>query len=202
MTTAQRFHLIIDNPRTKHVCLWTQACRVMGWDKDDREKRLEVFSEALGRAISTSSEIGNVDDFTKVKTHLLALARPADLNAQLRQANMPRKNLLVRIGEFEPALVNHLLKQRFTFAVWLRRSHPDFTGATISKGTAKKLARNPAPDWIVQEYRDAAPFPPTLDDLDENELTQLRNTLVREGAGRRPVAAVAVESGDPDWSVT
>lgn len=177
MTKAQRFHLLIDVPG-RNVSLWSQVCRVMGWDKADRARRLEVFSAALGREIASSSEIGNVEDFTRLKGHLLALARPADLNAQLRQEAMPRTNLITRVGEFDAGLVNHLLKQRFTFAVWLRRNHPEWTGATISRSS-----RRPAPDAIVAEYRESGPHAaPALADLSDGELTQLRNTLAREEA--------------------
>lgn len=204
MTTAQRFLLIIDNPRKNHVCLWTQACRVMGWDKSDRDLRLSEFSKAVGRPLASSSDLGKMDDVTKVKKHLEALIHPADMERQLAGVQMARTNLLVRIAQFDPALVNHLLKQRFTFAVWLRQTHPDFTGATISR-----KSRHPAPEWIVAEYRDAAPHAPTLDDLDENELEQLRNTLVREAHGKKVTApkvesepeAVTVNDGDPDWNV-
>jgi hypothetical protein len=204
MTTAQRFHLIIDNPKRNHVCLWTQACRAMGWDKDDRELRLRVFCEALGRPIKSSSEIDHLKDFDAVKQHLLALGQPANLNAQVKLAVMPRTRLLTRIAELAaPALVAHIVRQRFTFAVWLRTTHPDLAGRTISQ-----KSRHPAPEWVVAEFRQAEAHAATLDDLNETELEQLRNTLVRESNHRRvtpePAAvAVAAEAsdGDPDWNV-
>ena len=195
MTRAQRFHLLIDVPG-RNVSLWTQVCNALGWDKGDRAKRLEVFSAALGRPVTSSGEIGNVEDFTRLKGHLLALARPADLNAQLRQEAMPRTNLRVRIGEFDPGLVKHLLKQRFTWPVWLRRNHPGLEGATISR-----TSRRPAPEAIVAEYREAGPSAPALEDLNEVELQQLRNTLAREENHRNAGATEAEPSADPDWSV-
>jgi len=204
MTTAQRFHLIIDVPKNNHVCLWTQACRAMGWDKDDRELRVRVFSEALGRSIRSSSEIDHLKDFDAVKKHLLALVQPANLNAQVRVAVMPRTRLLTRIAELaDPALVAHIVRQRFTFAVWLRTTHPDLAGRTISQ-----KSKRPAPAWVVAEFRDAEAHAATLEDLNETELEQLRNTLVREANHRQPkpeAVAVAVAAGgsdgDPDWNV-
>lgn len=195
MTDAQRKTLMAE--------LWPAAAAALGCSRNDRDRRIEVFSEGLGRRIESGSEIGKMEDYTKLKAHLVALAQPSNFNAVHRQTMMPRTNLLVRIGQFDGGLVRHLLKQRFTFAVWLRRNYPALEGATISQGTRAKPARKPAPLSVIQEYRDAARAAPALDDLNDKELEQLRNTLARE-ASHKPKAAEPVLAGadeDPDWNV-
>jgi hypothetical protein len=181
---------------------WGKAvkhCKASGLDAPDRH---ELHVKALG--VDKSHKDFTNSDFNKILGVFRAVSQPGNLNAQKRQIEMPRKNVLVRIEDFEPGLVKHFLAQRFTFAVWLRRTHPQYEGATISKGTKAKPARNPAPDWIVAEYRESGPHDaPTLEDLNAGELAQLRNTLAREAAHERkqPERAVTLDaSGNPDWT--
>lgn len=92
MTSRQRIKLMAE--------WWPDACTSQGWNKNDREKRIEILSQALGREITSANEIETNEDVDAVKAHLLALARPADLTAQLDQANMPRTRAIHAILGF------------------------------------------------------------------------------------------------------
>ena len=54
--------------------LWPTACRCQGWDAKDRELRLRVFGEAVGRMLTSASELNSTADFDRVKAHLGMLA--------------------------------------------------------------------------------------------------------------------------------
>lgn len=69
--------------------LWGMACDAMGWPKGDKPFRIQKLSEILGREISSASEIGRIKEFSKVKGDLLALAQPANLNAQKNIVDQP-----------------------------------------------------------------------------------------------------------------
>jgi hypothetical protein len=66
MTDSQRIYLMAD--------LWPRACKTQRWNKGDRALRLRVFSEALGRGLTSASEINATSDFDHIKAHLLMLA--------------------------------------------------------------------------------------------------------------------------------
>ena len=103
ITGPQLRHLMFDfrNGQTgqKQDSLWSAACRTMGWNKNDRQLRLDTFSRVLGRRINSASEIGKLKEFDVLKAHLLALARPADLDAQLQQVEQPVIRLRFKIRE-------------------------------------------------------------------------------------------------------
>jgi hypothetical protein len=71
MTAAQRIHLMAE--------LWPRACAAQGWRAGDRELRLRVLGEAVGRTLASASELDSTGDFDAVKAHLGFLA--ADLAA-------------------------------------------------------------------------------------------------------------------------
>lgn len=106
ITRAQRLHLFIDHrdraTGRMNISLWTQVSKVLGCDKDDRDARLDFFSRSLGRRIVSSSEIGKMDDFTRLKAACLAVIRPADLDSQMRQAEMPKTNRICAIQKLVP----------------------------------------------------------------------------------------------------
>lgn len=66
MTKKQRIFLMAD--------LWPAACRAQGWDAQDRDLRLQVLSEAVGRTVGSAAELGAAADFDAVKGRCLALA--------------------------------------------------------------------------------------------------------------------------------
>ncbi len=108
MTTPQRLLLFIDSRRG--LSLWTQICRVKGWDKNDRKLRMDWCSSVLCRPITSSTEIGKLDDVDDLIGEAMAIIRPDDLGAQLRQANMRRTRLIYRIkNSFEEGTILGLL---------------------------------------------------------------------------------------------
>jgi hypothetical protein len=183
MSKRQRWFMM----RREKGGLWFDACKSQGWDFDNSDLRYDLYQQVLGRP-ARFKDFSNAD-FDLVKAHFLTLADSLkgameDGHPEIGEA---RRLVATIRSKGSPALIAHLLKQRFTFAVWLRRHHPECAGATISKGTSAKPARNPAPDWIVQEYRAAAPAAPDLEDLSEEELKQFRNTLAAHSS-RQPAA--------------
>ena len=182
MTSAQRFHLFIDTH--DNVSLWTQACMAMGWDKEDRELRMAEFSKALGRQIKTSSEIDHLKDFDAVKGHLLALARPADMAAQLRITNMAKTRLIHRIKELAAeAYINKVIEDRFVWQRWLRVHHPECAGMRLHpKGQDWE---NVAPVPVRESFRDSGHDVPLLEELSEEDLTDLRNIVNRANWARK-----------------
>ncbi len=55
--------------------LWPNAAAALGWSPNDREKRLDTLSAALNRSLNSANDITTNDDFSRVKNHLLALAK-------------------------------------------------------------------------------------------------------------------------------
>lgn len=66
MTASQRKSLM--------SAWWPAACAAQGWDRNDRAKRLEVLSAAVGRQLATASDLNNVEDINLVVRHLGKLA--------------------------------------------------------------------------------------------------------------------------------
>ena len=66
MTANQRKSIILDR--------WPKVCRVHGWSVKDRNLRLWICSEAVGRQISSMTELNNGSDIDKVFAHLGRLA--------------------------------------------------------------------------------------------------------------------------------
>jgi hypothetical protein len=56
--------------------LWPDACRAQRWSPSDREHKLYVIGEILGREIKTTKDIGWGAEFDKVKSELELLANP------------------------------------------------------------------------------------------------------------------------------
>ena len=53
---------------------WPAACRTQGWDRNDRELRLRVLSEAVNRPLTSASELDTKRDIDAVIAHLGRLA--------------------------------------------------------------------------------------------------------------------------------
>lgn len=107
MTKPQRITLMAD--------WWPAACTAQGWNPNDRARRLEVLSQAVGRPLNSANDLDRLTDIDAVKSHLLALSQPANLDAQVAQANMPKTRLLhaIRAFNFHPNYVAAILAQRF-----------------------------------------------------------------------------------------
>ena len=111
MTPKQRVHLMAE--------LWPAAAAALGCSKEDRERRLTEISRALGRPVDSASDIKTNRDFDQVKAHLLALSQPANLDAQVRQATMPRTRLIVGIRQRgEEAYIASISRDKFGTVAW------------------------------------------------------------------------------------
>lgn len=95
MTQKQRFTLLIDSPKYKHVSLWTRACTVNNWPRNDREFRLQKLSEAVGRQITTTSALNQTDDIDRVFAFLRAAADDLTAARELDAPEMGRARRLV-----------------------------------------------------------------------------------------------------------
>ncbi len=62
MTGAQRVKLMSS--------WWPDACEAQGWNPQDREKRMEVLSQAVGRFLKSANDLNNTSDIDAVKAYL------------------------------------------------------------------------------------------------------------------------------------
>lgn len=136
MTKGQRIHLMSE--------LWPPAARALGCALDDRERRLEEISKALKRPVESAIQIGGNDEFDEVKKHLLKLAQPDNLNAQVEMENMPRTRLLMGIRERRDAYgwprFQTLITERFGTADW--ESLPDWQLVQLRNTLAARLSKS------------------------------------------------------------
>lgn len=84
MTNNQLKHLM-PRPSKKYPQggWWWQACQAQGWNYDDRNFRLTVFSEAVGRRINSATELNTTNDVDRLKAFLLTKA--ANVKAAMEQ---------------------------------------------------------------------------------------------------------------------
>ncbi|MDE2020943.1 MAG: hypothetical protein KGJ13_11455 [Patescibacteria group bacterium] len=59
--------------RTVIMKLWGRVCKDRGWKASDREFRLGKFGEIIGRPITSTDDIGRIDECTKLMKELSAL---------------------------------------------------------------------------------------------------------------------------------
>jgi len=113
--------------------LWPAACREMGWDPNHRPTRMTFFRVELGSDKSFNDLTQS--EFDLLKARCLAIARPADLDAQMAQARQPRLRLETKIGEHLRCLARYL-------------SNPDTYDATLRRHRfhGQKMADMPARD--------------------------------------------------------
>ena len=67
--------------------LWPDACRAQRWSPSDREHKLYVIGEILGRTITTTKDIGWGEEFDKVKSELELLANPDSFDTAMLAAD-------------------------------------------------------------------------------------------------------------------
>jgi len=112
MTAAQRIHLMAN--------LWPAACDAQGWAVGDREMRLQVLGEAVGRPVGSASDLDRRSDFDKVVAHLNLLAKPDDFNAAMLDVDpaeqQRRKRAMWTCSQFPISYVN-TITARFTHGV-------------------------------------------------------------------------------------
>ena len=96
----------------------------------------------------------------------------------MRQAEQPLTRLRWRVRELSEGnecLLAKLLQDRFKWPVWLRKHYPEAAGFRIEQ----------CPVAVVAEYHESG-LRVEVDDLNEAELTQLRDTLCRIKPGKTP----------------
>lgn len=105
MTKAQRYTLLIDNPKRNHTSMWTRACQANQWDHKDREFRLHKISEAIGREISSTSDLVDNNEITRLFTWLRAKADNLAAGVAMQTPGFERRpQLLYKIEEAESEL--------------------------------------------------------------------------------------------------
>jgi hypothetical protein len=70
-----------------NTALWPNACRAQHWSPSDRPHKLYVIGEILGRAITTTKDIGWGEEFDKVKSELELLANPDSFDTAMLAAD-------------------------------------------------------------------------------------------------------------------
>lgn len=116
MNKAQRIHLMSE--------LWPRACTAQGWAAGDRGLRLQVLSEAVGRPITSATELNFTKDYDAVKAHLGFLADDLDATGEtlapeagrarrLRAVIRRQLGELAEFGGDPPALLAGILADKF-----------------------------------------------------------------------------------------
>jgi hypothetical protein len=77
---------------------WGKVAAAQGWARTDDVARHELHVQALG--IDKSHRALTNGEFDRVMGAFLAITRPADLTAQLRQEDQPRQRLLHYLETF------------------------------------------------------------------------------------------------------
>ncbi len=119
MTSKQRIAILAD--------WWPRACEVQGWRRDDREQRLEVVSQAVGRPITSFNDLDNGADIDKVKAHLGALAENVRATIELTPAGRDygiRRRYLYLIRQHSRELAMGDRQSAMTYA--LKLAHDKF----------------------------------------------------------------------------
>ena len=87
--------------------LWSRVCKDRGWKSSDKEFRLANFSEIVGRPLTSTKEIGRIDECTKLMKSLKAMlgidlkaARESD-DLTINQARVWRNQI---VSELVPCL--------------------------------------------------------------------------------------------------
>jgi hypothetical protein len=97
MTTPQRITLMAD--------WWPKACAAQGWNKNDKPKRLEVLSQAVGRKLVSANDLNNRADIDAVKAHLKMLADNVAATIETDHPDIGRRRRLqYTIGELAQTL--------------------------------------------------------------------------------------------------
>jgi len=127
---------------------WPAACQAQHWNPQDRDLRLQTVSRAVGRPVSSMSELDNSRDIDQVKAYLKYLTD--DLSGT------------IEVGNPEPGERRRLL--------WLIRRH---SGTLALPGAA---AESYALALARDEFHLTAGLA-TLEDLPTSDLHQLMMTL-------------------------
>jgi hypothetical protein len=96
---------------------WSAIVRANGWSHDDSETRRHALLQRAGFASLTI--VDKLSGFDRVLAEIKALSQPADLDAQLRQSNMPRTRLIYSCRQKADApYIAALARDRFHTDDW------------------------------------------------------------------------------------
>jgi hypothetical protein len=168
MTTSQRMSILLHR--------WPEACRVQGWNKSDRDLRLQVISDAVGRPITTMNDLDNSADIDKVYAHLGKLADQVKATVE----TLPRPAVTVSAGTNtveQPDTEG--LRRRYKWLINYKHGH-----ALGGIPYVLKLARD---KFHLTEGLD------TIDDLSTEQLHQLLITLAARKSRRSRAPAPVPE---------
>lgn len=148
-------HKMTEAQRNAYWSMFGQVCakmRLADLSHDERNAFRRELHERAGLGPISVKAIDHLKGYDAIKGVFLAILRPGDLNAQMRQEYMSCTRLIVRIRSLAPE------------AYWTKIMHDKFGACDI-------------------------------DELDESELTQLRNTVeVRVAAKARENFAAAEQA--------
>lgn len=143
MTKGQRITLMSD--------WWPAACRAQGWDKNDRDLRLRVLSEAVKRPIKSASDLDTREDIDAVKAYLGALTDNLDAAREVDDPTIGKARRL-----------RSLILNQIVPCLSLYEPNPMGYVQTVITGLAR---------WNTTDYPTR---PPTLDDLDAKPIISER----------------------------
>lgn len=81
---------ITESQRITIMKLWQRVCKDRGWKASDKARRIATFSELIGRQITSTNEVGRLDECTKLMAELKVMLGTS-LKAGL-EANDPTLN--------------------------------------------------------------------------------------------------------------
>lgn|GEM_PF-3797966 len=94
--------------------LWPDYCRARGWKTGDRELKLRVVSQIIGREITTTADVGWGKEFDALKTELQLLKDQTNFAGAMQivsgtaVATEQRKRWIHKLTEFDAPLVAKL----------------------------------------------------------------------------------------------
>jgi hypothetical protein len=124
--------------------LWWKACVAQQWDYEDRDLRLHALSEAVGRQITSASQLNRKGDFDAVKRHLGTLADNVRAAMDTREAGEARRTmhlvreLLAELEELHPEPGTYVR----TLLQGIHRGRRVEIGGIEDLGTAPRLECN------------------------------------------------------------
>jgi len=170
MTSKQRYSIVIDR--------WPAACRAQGWNPSDRERRLRVIGEAVGRAITTMNDLDNGADIDAVYAHLGALTDKVAATIE----TLPAGRVDVSAGPGRRARKSDTAGYRRRL-FWLVRKH------------AAPLGGEPYVLGLARDKFHLTAGMTTLEDLTTQQLHQLMMTLAaRRSSKQRSNANASLNS--------
>lgn len=81
---------------------WNALKRAANWTPEQSESERKALLRRAG--FSSLTQVDKLDGFDRVLAELAAITRPDDLDAQMRELNMPKTRLLFAIGKLSAHL--------------------------------------------------------------------------------------------------